>query len=183
MNLLSKLVRATSGALGLVASILVLLLILHVSADVIMRALFNYPIKGTIEFVSYFYMIGITFLALAMVERRDAHISVEVLTELMPPRVVRVLIILATILAIIVLVLLCWRSWVEAASNYRRGSALVVAGGEQLPIWPSYFMLPIGFGVATLAAVYKLACLVTSRPFTPDDRAVAEVESRDVENV
>lgn len=183
MNLFSRLVRGTSGALGFVASLLVVLLILHVSADVIMRAFFNAPIKGTIEFVSYFYMIGITFLALAMVERHDAHISVEVLTELMPKRVVHVLIVLATILAIVVLVLLCWRSWIEAMSNLRRGSALVVAGGDQLPIWPSYFMLPIGFGIATLAALYKLVCLLMNRPFALDEDTPAKAEMKDIENV
>lgn len=183
MKLFSTLVRRLSDGLGLLASILVLLLILHVSADVIMRGLFNAPIKGTIELVSYFYMIGITFLPLALVERRDAHISVEVLTELMPKRVVHVLIMLATFLAIVFLAMLCWRSLLEAISNYRRGSALIIGGGEQLPVWPSYFLLPLGFGVAALVSLYKLICMLTGRPFTPEQEAAAEAAPKDVQNV
>ncbi|MBP0437357.1 TRAP transporter small permease [Tianweitania sediminis] len=183
MKFLSSVMRGTSSALSFVASILVMLLILHVSADVVMRGLFNAPIKGTIELVSYFYMIGITFLALAMVERRDAHISVEVVTELLPKRVVHVLIVLATVLAIIVLALMCWRSWIEAMSNFRRGSALIIAGGDQLPVWPSYFMLPIGFGVATLASVYKLLCLLTGKPFEEKLEAASVTVREDIENV
>lgn len=168
MTLLTKVFRGLSDALGLVASLMVLLLILHVSADVVMRNVFNAPLAGTIELVSNWYMIAITFLPLALVERRDAHITVEVLTEMMRPKVVRVLIILATLLAMVAMGMLCWRSWLEAMSNYRRGSVLMIAGSDTLPVWPSYFLLPAGFGLASLMAAWKLVCLLTRTPFGPE---------------
>lgn len=165
MNVLRRVFHGLSDALGAVGSLLVILLILHVSLDVVMRNVFGAPIAGTIEFVSNYYMIGITFLPLALVERRDAHITVEVLTEMMSPRAVFILTVLATLLGIVVMGLLCWRSYLEAISNYRRGSVLMIAGSSQLPVWPSYFLLPLGFGCAALLAVWKLICLLTRTPF------------------
>lgn len=165
MKVLKRIFHGLSDVCGAVGSLLVVLLILHVSLDVVMRNVFGAPIAGTIEFVSNYYMIGITFLPLALVERRDAHISVDVLTDMMSPRVVYVLAILAAIAAIVVMGLLCWRTYLEALSNYRRGSVLMVAGTDPLPVWPSYFLLPVGFGCAALLAVWKLICLLTRTPF------------------
>lgn len=168
MNILKRFVHGLSDTFGAVASLLAVLLILHVSLDVMMRNVFGMPIAGTIEFVSNYYMIGITFLPLALVERRGAHITVEVLTDLMSPRVAFVLSVAATVLAIVVMGLLCWRTYLEAISNYRRGSVLMVAGTDPLPVWPSYYFLPLGFGCATLLAVWKLICLLTRTPFGAD---------------
>ena len=164
MKTMKRVVHGLSGGLGAIGSVLAVLLILHVSIDVVMRNIFGAPIAGTIEFVSNYYMIGITFLPLALVERRGAHISVEVLTEMMSPRVVFVLGALTTMVIIVVMGMLCWRSYLEAMSNYRRGSVLMVAGSDPMPVWPSYFMLPMGFGCAALLAAWNLICQLTRTP-------------------
>ncbi|WP_290690548.1 MULTISPECIES: TRAP transporter small permease [unclassified Haematobacter] len=165
MRRLTRVVRGLTEALGYVASALVLLLVVHVTADATLRTVFNAPIAGTTEIISLFYMIGIAFLPLGLVERKDAHISVEVLTEMMPARIVHVLLILATILGVVVMAMLCWRTWLEALSQMRRNSVVVIAGRDPVITWPSYFVLPFGFGVAALVAFYKLICLLTGRPF------------------
>ena len=49
-----------------------------------MRSFFNYPLPGTITIVSYYYMAIAAFMPLAFAEQKQAHISVEVITERMP---------------------------------------------------------------------------------------------------
>ncbi|SIS96338.1 TRAP-type C4-dicarboxylate transport system, small permease component [Gemmobacter megaterium] len=187
MGTIRKTIRYMTGAMGFLGSALVILLVLHVSADVILRNVFGYPIAGTIEVVSMVYMIGICFLPLALADERDAHISVEVLTELMPPGVVRWLIIAGTALGIVVMGFLCWRTWLEAVVQYRKGAVMIVAGRDPIITWPSYFLLPLGFGLSALVCVWKIFCQMTRRPFGPGDDALPagmELVAKDkIENV
>ncbi|WP_323038987.1 TRAP transporter small permease [Gemmobacter sp.] len=168
MDFLHKVVRRLTGVMGFLGSALVVLLILHVTLDVALRNIFNYPLTGTIEVVSLLYMIGICFLPLALTDERDAHISVEVLTELMPAGVVRWLIIAGTALAVLVMAMLCWRTWLEAMTQMRKGTVINVGAGDPVISWPSYFLLPLGFGLSTLICAFKLVCQLTNRPFGPD---------------
>lgn len=169
MQLLRKFTRGVTDALGLIASLVVILLVGHVTLDVIMRNVFGAPLNGTIEIVSIGYMIAICFLPLALADRRDAHISVEVLTELMPARVVRALIMIGLALSIIVIGALCWRTWGEAMTQMRKGSVMVVAGREPMPTWPSYFILPVGFGLSALVCAVKLLGMFAGRPLEADE--------------
>ena len=57
------------------------LMMFHITFDVFGKYLFNAPLPATLEIVSHYYMVVVVFLPLAMVEKRDAHISVEVLTQ------------------------------------------------------------------------------------------------------
>lgn len=163
-----RIVSRLTKALGFLGSILVILLVLHVAADVVMRNVFGAPLTGTIEIVSMIYMIGICFLPLALAEERDAHISVEVVTNMMPRRAVRVLTILGTLITIVALTALCWRTWLEAMAQMRKGAVMIVAGSDPMLTWPSYFLLPVGFGLALCVCLYKLFCLLTKRPFGPE---------------
>ena len=47
------------GALALVA------MMVHVTADVVLKITLNWPVAGTLEIVSYVYMVACTFLPLA----------------------------------------------------------------------------------------------------------------------
>ena len=48
-----------------------LAMMLHVTADVLGKVLFNHPINRTLEVVTYYYMVGCVFLPLAMVQRKQ----------------------------------------------------------------------------------------------------------------
>ena len=155
---LSRLNGLATGFCG----IIVLALVLHVTAEVVMRYVFGAPLKGTIQFVSLYYMTAISFVALGAVEERDSHISVEVLTNLMPYRAVAVCTVAGTLMSTLVAAGLTFRSWGEAMTQFRQQS-FVMEGGFSLPTWPTYYFLPIGFGLMMLVAGWKLICLLTGR--------------------
>ena len=168
MDFIEKNIRRLTKVMGFLGSALVILLVLHVSADVILRNVFDYPIAGTIEVVSMVYMIGICFLPLALADVQDAHISVEVLSELMPPGVVRWLIMAGTALGVVVMGMLCWRTWLEAMTQMNKGTVMIVAGRDPIITWPSYFILPLGFGLSALVCAYKLIFQILRRPIRHD---------------
>lgn len=72
---------------SLIGTICVILMMLHVTADVIGRYFFNAPLPGTIVVVANYYMVVLVFLAIGVAEEQRAHISVEFVTDMMPERV------------------------------------------------------------------------------------------------
>jgi TRAP-type C4-dicarboxylate transport system permease small subunit len=142
-----------------------LLMIVHVTADVGLRFLFNSPLPGTILFVTVIYMIPIVFLAIAPVEEDDAHISVELIYDLLADRVKWVLRLLSTLLSMAVFGALALRTFDEAMRKFDTGSFAMEAG-IAVPTWPSYFVLPTGFGLMVVILLYKLACQLTGRTQT-----------------
>lgn len=155
---LAMLNRLTMGA----GSVVVVLMIVHVTADVTMRYAFNSPLPATILFVSVFYMIAVAFLPLGAVEQADAHISVEIVHDLLAGWMQWLLRALAHLLSIVVFGALAWRTWDEAWTRFDTGSAAVEAG-VRIPTWPAYFVLPFAFGLAVLVFAHKLVCHLTGR--------------------
>lgn len=152
--------RAISGLAAItsfIGSVFVILLVLHVTLDVALRYFFNAPLTGTILYVSLYYMTAIAFLPLAAVEERDAHISVELVVERLPSGIVRVLTGISLAITILIFLALAVRTFEEAVAKYEIG-AFAMESGTNIPTWPTYFFLPVGFGLMLLVAVYKLAC-------------------------
>ena len=80
------------------------LMMLHVSADVTGRSFFGRPLEGTTEIVSAYYMVIVAYLPWAYLARNDTHISVDILTQLMPVKVAFWLDIAVKILVVVYLV-------------------------------------------------------------------------------
>lgn len=161
MHRLSFLIETGTKTFNGAGMILLLLMIVHVTLDVAMRFLFNMPLPGTIMVVSLFYMIAVAFLPLAAVEERDAHISVEIVTELLPAYLQSCLRVFSIFFSTLVFGLLTFRTGVEAVTKFRIG-AYVVEAGTRVPTWPPYFFLPIGFGLMTLVLLCRLLKRVPS---------------------
>ena len=158
--ILTKLV-ALAGLVGLAC---VVLMMVHIVCDVLGRFLFNMPVEGTITVVSNYYMVILAFGSLAVSEARDANISVEVVSDLLPKGIQPSLSGLASLIAVVAFGLLTVRGWGEAMDKFESGAALQ-QGIVTIPIWPTYFAVPLGCGLMVLASAWKLICLVTGRPF------------------
>lgn len=159
METIGKGLSAASALLVYAASVVVLLLVCHVTLDVTLRYAFNAPLNATILFVSVYYMVAIAFLPLAGVEARDAQISVEVVSSLLPGWIERVLIVFGLLLTVAVTTALAMRGWEVAMAQYSRG-AFAMESRVRIPTWQSYFFLPAGFGMIALVALHKLLCMV-----------------------
>ncbi len=116
---------------------------------------------------------GLSVIANALVALMMLHIafevtmryvfSVEVLTQLMPPRAQRALEVFAWTLATVVFAVLAYQTLLDALKKTRLGS-FELDFGYQFITWPSYYILPIGFAAITLVLVYKVAITVLRAP-------------------
>lgn len=74
----------TRGYLRL-AGLALILMVIQINLDVLGRYLFNSPLPATVETVSAYFMVATVFLPLARIEMSDGHISVDLLTQFLPP--------------------------------------------------------------------------------------------------
>ena len=142
---------------------MVALMMLHIAFEVMMRYVFGISVPGTLTLVSKYYLPAVVFLPMAIAERRGNHISVEVLTQYLPLVVQRVLEHLARILAAVVFAVLTYQTWLDALKKTRSG-AFELDFGYQFITWPSYYLLPLGFGAMTLVLAYGIVTGIVGLP-------------------
>ncbi len=175
-------VRALSAAaerlaqwLALVGAIGILLMMVHVGADILSRNLMGRPIPATNEIVSRYYMVLIGFLPLAWVEQRRGMVAVEVLEWVLGPRGRRVSDLLVALIACGIYAALAWITWQTALSNWRSGSFVVVLN-FRLPVWPTYFLLPVGLALAAIVTLVRALEVLTGH--TPSPRGTGPEADR-----
>jgi len=177
MYALGKVLSRFINFLTVISGLAIALMMLHITLDVIARNFFNYPLPGTITIVSYYYMAIAAFMPLAFAEQKQAHISVEVITERMPKWLQKHLAGWMLLFSAAVFAALTLRSWEEAMSKYGI-KASVVQGEDSLPVWPTYFVLPLGCCLMFLVVAYKFIVYLTSQPSGLDtERAAPTVDA------
>jgi TRAP-type C4-dicarboxylate transport system permease small subunit len=155
MNNLDRMLRLPIDAAAIVAGVAIVVMMLHVVADVTGRYLFGTPISGTTEIVSGYYMVAAVFLPLAYVARTEGHIMVELFTRRMRPRPLAALESVVCLIGIAYMGVFTWRTGAEAVRRHSGREMWETADGL-LVIWPSRWLLPIGAGLLTLYLVLRL---------------------------
>ena len=139
------------------------LMMLHVSADVTGRSFFGRPLEGTTEIVSAYYMVIVAYLPWAYLARNDTHISVDILTQLMPVKVAFWLDIAVKILVVVYLSLFIYQTGSQAIGQTRIHEVWQ-AGTIFIPVWPSRWIPPIAGGLMVLYLVLNIVDDVIKGP-------------------
>lgn len=143
-----RVVDGLGYVLAIVAAVALVLLAANVLVDVIGRALFNTPLRGTLEMTTQWWMPILTLLAFAYTERRQEHIKVTILLDTLPPRLRQVIEGTFGLIATGLLVALCWHSLTEAleSAGYKQATSSV----PPVAIWPFKFVAVVGVGALAL---------------------------------
>lgn len=141
--------------LVVVASGLMVLMTVHVAADIVSRLVFSQSLEAATEIVSHYYMVGIAFLPLLHLRRANVLIRVELLSGLFSARFSRGLDVFADLLLAAWFLLCTWYTAQVAIHKTGLGE-FVDTTVDILRIWPSRWVLPIAMGVA------GLYCLLTA---------------------
>jgi TRAP-type C4-dicarboxylate transport system permease small subunit len=151
---LDSLVNRVTSGLALLGAIGVLAMLVHITGYVIMRNLAGAPIPATVEIVSYYYMVAIAFLPLAWAERRGDMISVEIFSHLLVGRLGRINAAFVSVVTCLAYLVLTYTTWTVAMRQFAARS-YVISLSVAVPVWPSYFILPLAFALAALVALYR----------------------------
>jgi TRAP-type transport system small permease protein len=125
--------------LGYVAAAFLAAMVLLTVADVLLRSLFSYPIRGMLELIELGLACTI-FVALPAVFLRDEHLAVDVLKKS------RAFDVLGAAVSLVVLACMGWYMLPNAQNTYEFGD---VTSDLSIPrIW---YWVPVLFGVVASA--------------------------------
>ncbi|MEX2128200.1 MAG: TRAP transporter small permease subunit [Xanthobacteraceae bacterium] len=144
--------RVIDGAMA-VSEIAVVLMMFHITTELLIRWIFRHGLEAVPEITAYFYMTASTFFALAYVTRGDGHISAQLFTEFLGPRALEILRGCILICLFLFMLLLAWQQAVEAISMTALGE-MHQGASVNVPKWPGRWFLAIG---SALMALYALA--------------------------
>ncbi|APZ50799.1 TRAP transporter small permease [Salipiger abyssi] len=166
MSGLDRAAGRLGNALSWLAYAALILMAVQVSASVASRWLFGQDIPVTTELATYYYMVALTYLPLALVDRRHGHLFAEFFYVLMPTRVQRLMDVLNAALALGFLGFLGWRTALGAIDRTRSGDVISTTIGL-FPVWPAQWIVPVGLGAAGLAVAVRLAEAFRALPHDP----------------
>ncbi len=99
--------------------------------DVLGRSIINAPIIGSVEMLTLLMGLLI-YLGVARTTFTNGHIRVDVVTQLLPPKIRSALDLAVHVLSFATVVLICWRLWVQALEQT---AELNVTQNLGLPVW------------------------------------------------
>tara|TARA_R110002020_G_scaffold15140_65_gene53512 strand:- start:1253 stop:1774 length:522 start_codon:yes stop_codon:yes gene_type:complete len=159
MKALAELTNRAMNVTAAIAAAGALVMMLHICAEVVSRNLFGAPIPATVEIVSRYYMVVLAFLPLAWLERRRGMVSVEATDFLLSPAVRRWSDVAVALVSAVIYAGLAYTTWLAALKNFSAGT-FVMALEVAVPVWPTYFLPPLGFGLAVVVTLARAMSLV-----------------------
>jgi TRAP-type transport system small permease protein len=136
---------------GWIASAFLTAMLLLTVADVVLRAVSNYPLRGTYELIELL-LCGTFFVALPAVCLRDGHVVVDSIDRYVP-RAVPWFNRLSGVTAVVMLGLMAWQGGLAAREAVSFGDMTADLALPKILYW---IPLLFGLGGGTLAALVML---------------------------
>ena len=168
MDTLTRVLDNAARVLVTLGAILVGLMALHVVLDVTGRYVFNFPLPGTVEVVSHYYMVAVIFGPLAYVQSTHGHFAAEIFTGILPTPVRRALAVLGTLVTALLLFFLTWRTGAYAL-EFTQARESVQTAYFTIPTWPSRWFVPLGLGLMAVHCLTQTLHAFIGRNTNEDD--------------
>jgi TRAP-type C4-dicarboxylate transport system permease small subunit len=151
MPTLTKVAGSLSEGFNWIAVMALAAMMFLTSIDVILRY-FGLPIDGTYEIVSF---LGATAAAFALGKTTfgHGHVSVNLITKSLPPRLRRRIDLFTRITALVLFAAISWECFVYAKDLWESQQTY---GTIELPIFPVVFGVAIAFSLAGLVILAQI---------------------------
>lgn len=136
-------------------------------ADVVWANLFKSPVPAANDVASAILPL-VVVLAMCHTQRRDGHICVDLVTNLLPSSMDRALRIIGYGCASIALIAIAWGAWSSAIDSVEIGE--VATAAIRFPIWPSKVVFAIGLTLVAFQAVIQLVGCLAGRSASAKER-------------
>lgn len=148
MTLLMRALHRLSQALLVASCGLIAVMMLHIVADILAKFVLGRPIVGTLEAVTYYYMVAAVFLGLPIVTRERGHIVVELFTQRLSRRRLALLDGLVFLAVAAFVGLMAYAAAIQAIQQTIDGET-TWADAFRVPIWPGRWFVVVGAGLTT----------------------------------
>lgn len=154
LDVIDAMLRKLCYLLMFVVGFFILLMMVNITADVLLKLLFNAPLHGTSELVGNYYMTGIVFLSIPLAELENRQIYVDLFYNLVSRPLQLVSLALVFVLQIGFFGVLGYESLMDAFEAMQKRE--IVEGYYRMVIWPARFMLPLGLALAVMISALRL---------------------------
>ncbi|MCJ7873187.1 TRAP transporter small permease [Phaeobacter sp. J2-8] len=152
LDKLDKALMRIEYATAWIAGLTIFVIMLLVTAEVLMRRLFNAPIAGQIDFISM-SMVTFSLLCISHCYRQAGHIRMDMLQKAFHGRAQWLTHLFATLIGLFVVLAILPGTWTHFARAWTFGDTTIGVG---LPTWPSKLAAPIGLGILALRLTLEL---------------------------
>lgn len=150
-----RLTKYLSMVVVFVGAISVILMMLHITLDVFLRPFHSFSIPATLTMVTKYYMIALTLLPLAWVEKNQSMIVVEVFSTIYQGSLLRFNRFCVNGASVFLYGILAKATWEQAVDQFQAGT-YVASLNIPIPIWPAFYILPISFSLAALVCFIRI---------------------------
>lgn len=145
------------NALEIVSALVIFAIMGVTVVDVVGRYVFNAPLPGSFE-LTQLLMVLVIFSALPAVCRAGAHITVDVLLNMVPKRIRKWPLAVCGVAMAVILAFLAVVMWFRAGEVWAVGDTTTYL---QVPLGPFAYYIAIACGVAAVGQVAAIVALFT----------------------
>ena len=138
---LSSIYGKTVIYLAYIACVLLVLITLAETAEILIRKLGNTSLPWVIEFSEH-ALVFIAFLAGAWVLKKEAHIKVDIVLNMLSPRIRALINVMNSMLGAILCLFLSYRSALMVWDLWKR--QVLTSKTVEIPMWPLFTVFSIG---------------------------------------
>lgn len=155
MQKIQQLTERLTQLLGFMGVLAILAMMFHIVLDITLRSTTESGVPATEEIVTRYYMVTLALLPLAWVEWHKQMIAVEVFSDLFHGLLGKMLTLFVNLFCIVIYVVFTYSTWLKAVDQYQVGS-YVMSLNFPMPVWPTYFVLPLAFALAALVVLIRI---------------------------
>lgn len=148
-RMLSRTIVKISEIMGFIAIISLLIMMMLTVFDVTGRYFFSRPVLGCTE-ITELLMVCVGFLGLALCALQDRHVKIDILVNLFPERVQKILHSFNFIVVVVVTAFISWQTFIEAPQVHRKTLLL------NIPQSPFYSLTGFSYLMMSLIAIVLL---------------------------
>jgi len=148
-----------------IAAMALCVMMLVVVGDVVLRAVFNTPIKGAYDVVSIALLV-MTMFGIAPVVAQRGEILIDLIDALLPASVLRFLALVAALTGVLLFAFFGWAMVEPAMDTWRWGERSLELG---IPKWPLWVVAFIGLVGIFWAYLLQLRAALRAPPTPPSE--------------
>jgi TRAP-type C4-dicarboxylate transport system permease small subunit len=162
---LSRAFVAVESALVVFAGFVVIAMMLMVTADVVSRTFFNFPLPNSYEYMEL-GMVFVVYLGAAQVQREKRHVTIDTIIKHLPPRLRAAIELLGCLIGFVLMSAIGWWGALAAWNSYMTSE--YVGSVARLPVLPARLALVVGVVALLIRLVFDIV-EYTRKIIQPDD--------------
>ena len=132
--------------------IAMIMMMVQICADAALRTLFNSSVPGTLEIVSFYYMVSVVFLPLAYIQLHRGHVIIELFTSSLSDRTNALIDAIVYTLAAVAMGYFTMAAVEKAMKMTTLGE--FVLGVILVYTWPARWLVVAGTGLMSLVYAF-----------------------------